>query len=612
MTIENLTTGEGEGCRNALNQKKLRQFPVVFSFCLIVIALASWFLALQYRGASDFTDTLGYMAQAKYLSNDRQFNPARISWENFTNGEGNLSTTMHYPGQVFSLTTGMVAKILGKPLEMWMIIAFNFFVYVLSCVLCLLFLARHLRGWEFFIVGFFALTNYFVMAACVSTGTDGLGFAFLLLALWLSSWEKKRPILISLVFGVSFFVRTHLAIFAMFFPLLLFDRFNKHAFRCTTLYVLGICCAYGTVLSCLKVYVVPPAPPQTVLQYAQTKGIPFVVPEESQHAHEQSETTSNNKSFSTFGWYHRQISASLPTFKQYGGGWMTLGVYQTLGPASWCFGPLFFAIALSLLFRWSHPIITRYSLYVVGTLFTFYCAAYTLLIPGPPETMIGELKTLGRYFCYFFPLIPLLFWLIVRELIPTEMKFFPLLERMKQKVFGQTLDTRLMMTGILFCFVFPSCFGIWGYGAALLTKIPVRQGTVVFQGDDILRRELSVFSSESMVMSSRCDAVQVFSSIRHVVQSPVSSDDFLQNKNNHLLDALVLFPQAMNATIKMSDEEKARWLEALSQDFITDEQGNQFLKVCEHQGEGGDEDLRNRRTFVIYRRVGSLGFSPEK
>jgi hypothetical protein len=398
---------------------------------------------------------------------------------------------------------------------------------------------------------------------------------------------------------MSFFVRAHLAIFALFFPLLLFDRINKQAIRGTCLFVLGIACAYGGVFGLLKLYVTPQPPPLVVVHV-----------EESDNPGS-AEGSSENKGFSTFGWYTRQISESLPTLKQYGIGWLTLGAYKTLGPASWCFGPLFFFVAISLLFKWSHPPITRYSLYIVCTFVTFYCASYTLLVPAPTEKMIGELTTLGRYFCYFFPLMPLVFWLIVRELLPSELSFCPLLEKIKQRLFGQAMDTRLVATGILFCFVFPSCLGIWGYGAALLAKMPVRQGTLFFQGDEILRQELDVFPPESIVMSSRYTAVQVFSPIRRVVQCPASFDDFHQNKTNHLLDALVMFPKDVNATIKMSDQERAKWLEELSKDLIVDAQGNQFIKVCTHQGEGGDEDIINRRTFVIFRRVGSLEFHPE-
>ena len=586
--------------------KQAKHSTLILSLLLVVIAVSSWFLALQYRGASDFTDTLGYMAQAKYLSGERQFNPARISWEDFASGGGNLNAAMHYPGQVFSLAIGMVATILNRPLEMWMILAFNFLVYVFCCVFCLLFLARHLSGWEFFIIGFFSLTNYFVMCACVSTGTDALGFAFFLFALWLGSLKKKRSFTLGVVFGISFFVRAHLAIFALLFPLLLCERFNKQAIRSTCLYVLGIVCSYGCVLGLLKAYVVPQSPPLTVVQYAQDRGIPFDVPNNREH----DTTVDENKSFSTFGWYSRQISESLPTLKQYGIGWVTLGAYQTLGPASWCFGPLFFAVLVSLLFKWSHPSLTRYSLYVVGTLVTFYCAAYTLLVPAPTEKMVGELSTLGRYFCYFFPLLPLVFWLIFRELVPPGLKLFPFFERAKQTLLGSALDSRLILTGVLLCFIFPSCLGYWGYGTALLMKMPVRQGTVVFAGDPVLREELSKFSPDCMVMSSRFAAVQVFSPIRHIVQCPASLDDFLQNKNNHLLDALIMFPKDVDATIKMTDSEKERSLEELAKETIVDEQGNQFVKVCSHQGEGGDEDIRNKRTFVIYRRAGSLHFDP--
>jgi hypothetical protein len=574
---------------------------------LLVTVVFSWFLVLQYRGANDFTDTVAYMAQAKYLSGERQFNPARIFWEDFSAGTGNLNATMNYPGQVFSLTIGMISKMLNSPLEMWMILAFNFFVYLFCCIFCLLFLARHLRGWELFIIGFFSLTNYYVMCACVSTGTDALGFALLLFALWLSSLKKKRYFIIGIVFGISFFVRAHLAIFALFFPLLLFEKINKHAIRCTALCVLGIICAYGGVFGLLKAYVVPQPPPFSVVQYAQERGIPFDAPDNQ----EQNVTSDSNKSFSTFGWYSRQISESLPTLKQYGVGWVTFGAYKTLGPASWCFGPLFFVVLVSLLFKWSNPYLTRYTLYVAGTLVTFYCAAYMLLVPAPTEKMVGELMSLGRYFCYFFPLLLLVFWLLVRELVPPGLQFLPFLERAKQKIFGQTLDSRLFMTGVLLCLIFPTCVGYWGYGAALLAKMPVRQGTVVFQGDKILRQELSEFLPDSMVMSSRYFAVHVFSPIKNVVQSPASLDDFLQNKNNHLLDALILFPEDMGATIKMADSEKERWSEELEKDIIIDEQGNQFVKVCSHDGEGGSEDLRSRRTFVIYRRVGSLGFQHE-
>ena len=566
---------------------------------LILLAVASWFLALQYRGASDFTDTLGYMAQAKYLVGERQFNPARISWENFARGEVNPNATMSYPGQLFSLGIGTVAKILNRPLEMWMIVAFNFFVYVLCSVLCLLLLLRHLRGWEFLLVGFFSLTNYFVLCACASTGTDGLGFAFLLLALWLGSLQKKRPLIIGLVFGTSFFVRAHLAIFALFFPLLLSDKINRHAIRSTCLFVLGIVCAYGGVFGVLKLYVIPQLPPPVVAHVEKSGN---QVP---------TSDSSDRESFSTFGWYNRQISESLPTLKQYGIGWITLGAYKTLGPASWCFGPLFFFVAAALLFKWGNPHITRYALYLVCTFATFYGAAYMLLVPAPTEKMIGELSTLGRYFCYFFPLLPLVFWLIVRESLPQELTFFPFFEKIKQRLFGQAMDARLMATGILFCFVFPSCFGIWGYGAALLAKIPVRQGTFFFQGDVVLRKELDAFPPESVVMSSRYTAVQVFSPIKRVVQCPASFDDFLQNETNRLLEGLVMFPKNVNATIKMTDTEQARWLEELNKDLIVDAHGNQFVKVCSHQGEGGDEDLVNKRTFVVFRRVGSLGFHPE-
>jgi hypothetical protein len=154
--------------------------------------------------------------------------------------------------------------------------------------------------------------------------------------------------------------------------------------------------------------------------------------------------------------------------------------------------------------------------------------------------------------------------------------------------------------------------GIWGYGAALLAKMSVRQGTLFFQGDDVLRKELDVFPPKSIVMSSRYTAVQVFSPIRRVVQCPASLDDFLQNTTNHLLDALVMFPQNVNATVKMTDQEQAEWIEELGKDRIVDVQGNQFVKVCSHQGEGGDEDIINKRTFVVFRRVGSLGFPPER
>jgi len=579
-------------------------------FLLLVIALSSWWLALHYRGASDFTDTHGYMAQAKYLSHERQFNPARITWEDYASGEGNLNAMMHYPGQLFSLTIGRIAKVLHRPLDMKMIVAFNFCVYVFTSVFCLLFLTRHLRGWEFFLIGFFSLTNYFVMATPVSTLTDGLGFAFFVFALWLSSLKRKRYFIIGTVFGLSFFVRAHLAIYALFFPLLLCERFNKRAIRYTLLYVLGIVCAYGSLLGGLKLYVKSPDPPVTVAQYAHTQGLHFTLPEDQQDVHQQ-KTTNVNDNLSTFGWYRRQIFASLPTLKEYGIGWVTLGAYQTLGPASWWCGPLFMVVALALLFRWTTPTITRYSLYVVCTLVTFYCAAYVLLQPGPVTKMIGELTTLGRYFCYFFPLLPLVFWLILRERLLPDMQFIPFLEKIKQKVFGQTLDARLVLTGIVLCLVFPSCFSYWGYGAALLAKMPVRQGTVVFRGDDILRQELSVFPPDAMVLSSRYFAVHVFSSVKHVVQCPASVDDFLQNKNNHLLDALVMFPRDLHATVKMTDSEQQRWWDELSKDIIVDEQGNRFVKVCSHNGEGGDADTRNRRTFVLYRRVGSPGSNLE-
>jgi len=144
----------------------------LFFFLLIAIAVSSWFLALQYRGASDFTDTVAYMAQAKYLSNERQFNPARIYWDDFSSGAGNLNAAMHYPGQLFSFSIGMLAKVLNRPLDVWMILAFNFTAYVFTCIFCLLFLARHLRGWEFFLIGFFSLTNYFVKSRI-----DGTNFS---------------------------------------------------------------------------------------------------------------------------------------------------------------------------------------------------------------------------------------------------------------------------------------------------------------------------------------------------------------------------------------------------------------------------------------------------
>lgn len=584
----------------------------VCSLLLLLVALSSWSLALRYRGASDFTDTLGYMAQAKYLSNDRQFYPTRISWEGFVNGTHNLHTPASYPGQFFSLGVGWFAKILGLPLEMWVVLLFNFCVYVLCCILCMSFLARHVRGWEFLLIGFFSLTNYFVMSACVSTLTDCLGFALLLLALWFSTLNKKRHFIIGIIFGVSLFVRAHLTIFALFFPLLLFEKWSKRVVPCTLLYIFGIVCAYGCGYGFLKCYVVPQPPPFSVMQYAQTREMPFVVPEDTPNNQEQDQSHATKKSFSTLGWYSRQIYASLPTLREYGVGWMTLGAYQTLGPASWCFGPLFFLVVVSLLFRWSNPIILRYSLYLVCTLGTFYCAAYMLLIPGPTEIMIDEFKTLGRYFCYFFPLLPLLVWFIIKELISPETKFFAFLEGIKQKIFGQTLDSRLVATGILFCCVFPTNIAFWGYGAALLAKVPVRQGPIVFQGDRTLRHELATLTANSMVMSSRCDAVQVFSDVRHVVQSPTTPDQFLQNKNNHLLDALVLFPHAMGATIKITDSEIEAWQEELKKDLIVDEQGNQFIKVCTHHGEGADTDMETRRAFMIYRRVGSPGFDSEQ
>jgi len=268
-------------------------------------------------------------------------------------------------------------------------------------------------------------------------------------------------------------------------------------------------------------------------------------------------------------------------------------------------------VLVSLLFQWSNPIITRYSLYFICTFVTFYCSAYMLLIAGPAEMMIKELKTLGRYFCYFFPLLPLLFWLIIRERLSPETKLFPFLERVKRSVFGQSLDSRLVLTGIMLGLVFPSCFAYWGYGAALLAKIPVRQGTIVYQGDNLLRSELRDFPPDSMVMSSHFTAIQTFSPIKHVVQNPASRDEFLRNKNNHLLDALILFPKAMGAKTKMTELEKEQWTEELDKDIIVDDQGNQFVKTCSHQGEGAFDGHINRRTFVIYRRVGSPGFNFE-
>lgn len=572
--------------------------PLLF-FLLIAIAVSSWCLALRYRGASDFTDTVNYMAQAGALGDGRQFNHARIAWEDYVSGQGNLNATMSYPGQIFSLGLGGLSKAFNRPLELWMILAFNFFVYVLCCVFCLLFLARHLQGWEFFLVGFFSLTNFFVITACVSTGTDGLGFAFLLLTLWLCSLKKPRAFAIGVVFGVSFFVRAHLAIFALFAPILFCEKFNRSAIRCAFPYVLGILCAYGGVFGVLKLYVAPPLPPMTVAQYAQTHGLPFTMPDENQEMREQ-EKVSDNKSLSTFGWYYRQIAASFPTLKNYGVGWMTLGAYQTMGPTSWCFGPLFVAVFFSLFFRWSNTLIARYSLYVVCTFVTFFCAAYMLLVPAPAETMVHELKTLGRYFCYFFPLLPLSFWLIVRELLSPDMALIQPLEKMKQKIFGQFPDSRLILAGILLCLVFPGCFAYWGYGAALLARIPVRQGPIVFHGDDLLRKELRDLPPDCLVMSNNFTAVQSFSSVKHVVQNPASPEDFRRNKNNHLLEALVMF--ARSAKVKMTENEKEMWIAELNKDAIIDEQGNRFVKVCSHQGEGATEVLVERRTFVVYRR----------
>ena len=121
-----------------------------------------------------------------------------------------------------------------------------------------------------------------------------------------------------------------------------------------------------------------------------------------------------------------------------------------------------------------------------------------------------------------------------------------------------------------------------------------------------MRKELHDFSPDCMVISNNSTAVQTFSSIKHVVQLPGAPEDFLRNKNNHLLDALIVFHKAVGVT----DEEKEKWTEELNKDAIVDEQGNQFIKVCSHQGEGADDDVVNKRTFVVYRRVKGFDFNP--
>ena len=577
---------------------------------IFLVSIASWGLALKYRGASDFSDTVNYMASGKSLAADHTFMPHKVQWDEFVAGKGNLNDPLSYPGQLFSLGIGWFSKLIGEPIQFWHILVLNFIFYCVGCWFCLLFLARYLKGFELLVIGFLTTTSYYVFSATVSTLSDGIAWTIFVIALWLSTHEKKHVILCGLLFGISFFIRVHMAIFALFFPLLLCDKFDKKMMMRTLVFYLTVLVSYAGVNGFLHYYTTE-SPAISVSEFAQSKGIDADFPTVDE-AEDHVTTTSG---LATFGWYHGHLK-KLDTLKHYGIGWFTKGIFLTVGPVSYFFGPLFFIVLLSLLLSWNDAYLYRCAVFLVCTFFVFYASAYILLAPGSPEQMIGELTTLGRYFCYFITLLLPIFWVVARErlsvpdwkwgcAIATIVRRIPLLNKLE--------NPRMVMVALFLFAIFPASLSYWGYGAALLTGANVRSGIVRYQSDNELTEHLADLTSDSLVLCARSTPIQVFTPVRFCVAMPRTPQEFFDNTNNHLFDAIVVYPNSFSLHVPgITEDEIQAWKTELEKDVLTDCQGNRFVKVHTCDGEGMSDSTREMRAFTVFRREGQVDSAPER
>lgn len=578
-----------------MNKKKITFGLIVLLF--MIISACTWFLTVGYRGASDFTDTFNYMGQGKYLLERREYNPAVVPWEDFIEGKGNLNAQFSYPGQLFSFLSGAFSKFCGPFPALWHVLAFNLVCYLFGCLFCMLFLSKYLKGMELFFIALLTTNSYYVMTACAYTTSDGLGWAIFTLLLWINSHEKKHPILCGIIFGISFYARVHMAIFALFFPIIMNEKVDKTAIFRTVVFVLAMMLSYAGGKLFLHHYVQHQSP-LSIAQYAESKGIKPDLPTPEMETSLERNNTATIDSSNTFAWYRGHLASRYGALKQYGPEWLSKGAYYTMGPTSYFFGPVFFIVLMSLFIRWNNSEMYRYAMFAVFSFILFHALTFLLMQVGPSDKMITELKTLGRYFCYPITVLFPVFWVLLRDQVLSRRIMLP--KFLVKAPGGKSTigkNYRMILTGLFLCAVFPGIFTIWGYGAARLIDIPVTKGQIAYEGDELLREELAKLPEESLVLTSRSSLIHVLSHIRYIVRVPHTIDEFRESGNNRLLSALVIFPAHVH---KSTAEEAAAWREEIENDVIIDNSGNVFRRTCYYDGKGLNENVRTSRTFAVY------------